>query len=108
MLARIRREQQKREIIASADKEVQDRFRNIPLTLTAGPHRIGVAFIARWTGLNINDSADLDPLIKMALIHHQFESIHPFYDGNGRTGRTVNVLYLVNWVDSLLKSVQAS
>ncbi|MDO9314840.1 MAG: Fic/DOC family N-terminal domain-containing protein [Burkholderiaceae bacterium] len=38
---------------------------------------------------------DVDPLIKMALIHHQFESIHPFYDGNGRTGRIVNVLYLV-------------
>ncbi len=36
-----------------------------------------------------------DPLIRMALIHHQFESIHPFYDGNGRTGRIVNVLYLV-------------
>lgn len=36
-----------------------------------------------------------DPLIKMALIHHQFESIHPFYDGSGRTGRIVNVLYLV-------------
>lgn len=38
---------------------------------------------------------DTDPLIKMCLIHHQFESIHPFYDGNGRTGRIVNVLYLV-------------
>ncbi len=45
----------------------------------------------------INDAElfAVDPLIKMALIHHQFESIHPFYDGNGRTGRIVNVLYLV-------------
>lgn len=46
----------------------------------------------------INDDLafDVDPLIKMAIAHHQFESIHPFYDGNGRTGRIVNVLYLVN------------
>jgi len=45
----------------------------------------------------INDDAllDADPLVKMALIHHQFETIHPFYDGNGRTGRIVCVLYLV-------------
>lgn len=45
----------------------------------------------------INDQtmSELDPLIKMAIIHHQFESIHPFYDGNGRTGRIVNILYLV-------------
>jgi Fic family protein len=43
-----------------------------------------------------NDSlSDLDPLVKLALIHHQFESIHPFYDGNGRTGRIINILYLV-------------
>lgn len=45
----------------------------------------------------INDErlSDLDPLIKLCIIHHQFESIHPFYDGNGRTGRIICVLYLV-------------
>ena len=45
----------------------------------------------------INDDtlSDLDPLVKMSIIHYQFESIHPFYDGNGRTGRIINVLYLV-------------
>lgn len=36
-----------------------------------------------------------DPLVRMAVLHHQFESIHPFYDGNGRTGRILNLLHLV-------------
>lgn len=45
--------------------------------------------------INDNEFSDLDPLIKMAIIHYQFESIHPFYDGNGRTGRIINILYLV-------------
>ncbi|CAM2915082.1 Fido domain-containing protein [Helicobacter burdigaliensis] len=45
----------------------------------------------------INDDSldELDFLVKMAIIHYQFESIHPFYDGNGRTGRIINILYLV-------------
>jgi Fic family protein len=44
----------------------------------------------------INDESDVvSPLIKLAIQHYQFESIHPFYDGNGRTGRIVNVLYLI-------------
>ena len=43
----------------------------------------------------IHNDSELDPLVQMALIHYQFEAIHPFADGNGRTGRILNVLYLV-------------
>jgi len=46
--------------------------------------------------INTPELCDWDPLTKMAVIHHQFESIHPFYDGNGRTGRVINILYLVH------------
>jgi len=50
----------------------------------------------------LNDQDDISPLIKMAIQHYQFESIHPFYDGNGRTGRIVNILYLI--LHNLLES----
>ena len=43
----------------------------------------------------LNEQDDISPLIKVAVQHYQFESIHPFYDGNGRTGRIINVLYLI-------------
>ncbi|MCX6235007.1 MAG: Fic family protein [Bacteroidetes bacterium] len=45
--------------------------------------------------ININELSPLDPIIKLTLIHYQFESIHPFSDGNGRTGRILNMLYLI-------------
>jgi Fic family protein len=45
--------------------------------------------------INNKEASSLDPLIKMAFIHYQFESVHPFADGNGRTGRIINALYLV-------------
>jgi Fic family protein len=45
--------------------------------------------------IHFNETSDLSPLINMAVLHYQFESIHPFYDGNGRTGRLLNILYLI-------------
>lgn len=46
--------------------------------------------------INDDSLSELDPLVKMAIIHHQFESIHPFGDGNGRAGRVLNIVYLVS------------
>ena len=64
---------------------------------TPPQHPEQIAKLVSDLELFINDPGrlDVDPLIKMAIIHYQFESIHPFYDGNGRTGRIINILYLV-------------
>lgn len=43
----------------------------------------------------LNEQDDISPLIKMAVQHYQFERIHPFFDGNGRTGRIINILYII-------------
>jgi Fic family protein len=43
----------------------------------------------------VHGEDDLDPLVRMAVAHYQFEAIHPFYDGNGRTGRVINILMLI-------------
>lgn len=51
--------------------------------------------LSNWDKFLHNDADGLDPLIRMAILHYQFEAIHPFPDGNGRTGRILNVLYLI-------------
>lgn len=51
--------------------------------------------LANWERF-VNSNSDVDPLICMAISHYQFEAIHPFTDGNGRTGRILNILMLVN------------
>jgi Fic family protein len=50
--------------------------------------------LADWERF-IHAEDDLDPLVRMALAHYQFEAIHPFHDGNGRTGRVINILMLI-------------
>lgn len=56
-------------------------------------------FLANWERF-AHTSPDLDPLVRMAVLHYQFEAIHPFPDGNGRTGRILNILSLMQ--DGLL------
>ncbi|MGV0820465.1 protein adenylyltransferase Fic [Martelella sp. AMO21009] len=51
--------------------------------------------LANWERY-IHDAEEIDPLIRLAVMHYQFEAIHPFIDGNGRTGRILNLLYLVD------------
>jgi Fic family protein len=88
-------------------KSRHDGFRTMPGTALRNegtgatvfvPPQDHAAIIEHMNNLErfINDDgmSNLDPLIKMAVIHHQFESIHPFPDGNGRLGRILNVLYL--------------
>lgn len=51
--------------------------------------------LSNWDTFMHEDADGLDPLIRMAILHYQFEAIHPFPDGNGRTGRILNVVYLI-------------
>ncbi len=89
-------------------KDKSDGFRTTPGTALAHDRTKEIVYIppqhpdevtmhmgALERYINELDLDDLDPLLRMAIIHHQFESIHPFSDGNGRIGRILNVLYLV-------------
>jgi len=72
---------------------VKDRSGEIIYTPPEGEDRLR-ELLANWERY-LHDAADTDPLIRMALCHYQFEAIHPFTDGNGRTGRIINILYLI-------------
>lgn len=50
--------------------------------------------LANWERF-LHNETDIDPLVRMAAAHYQFEAIHPFADGNGRTGRVINILFLI-------------
>lgn len=50
--------------------------------------------LANWEQF-IHNEEEIDPLVRMAVGHYQFEAVHPFIDGNGRTGRVINILYLI-------------
>lgn len=56
-------------------------------------HKIISKLLENW--IEFSHHPDLDPLIKMAMLHYQFEAIHPFKDGNGRTGRILNLIFLI-------------
>ena len=93
--------------IQATIEENQAGFRRVPGTVLKNDQTGAVVFVPPSpesipnlmseleTFINDDQVSPLDPLIKMALIHHRFETIHPFYDGNGRTGRIINILYLV-------------
>ncbi len=69
------------------------RTKKILYTPPEGPDRIRT-MLANWERF-INEATEIDPLIRLAVMHYQFEAIHPFTDGNGRTGRVLNILFLI-------------
>lgn len=92
--------------ICAAIKNADIDIRRLPGTALAGDRRGQVVYtppegearlrglLANWETF-LNGYPDIDPLVRMAAGHYQFEAIHPFADGNGRTGRILNILFLV-------------
>jgi Fic family protein len=72
---------------------LRDQNNNVVYTPPVGEDAIR-NLLANWEHF-LHGEDDLDPLVKMAITHYQFECIHPFPDGNGRTGRILNILYLI-------------
>lgn len=92
--------------ICSTIKEMQMDIRKVPGTALANKTTKDIIYtppegeqrlrdlLANWERF-LHEENDIDPLIRMAVAHYQFEAIHPFSDGNGRTGRVINSLYLI-------------
>ncbi len=72
---------------------VNDRTGEVVYTPPEGAARLR-DMLANWEHF-LHEQLELDPLVRMAVAHYQFEAIHPFTDGNGRTGRVINILYLI-------------
>ncbi len=72
---------------------LRDQYEDVVYTPPVGETTIR-DLLANWERF-LHAEDDVDPLIKMAISHYQFECIHPFPDGNGRTGRILNILYLI-------------
>jgi Fic family protein len=95
------------ELICTHLKGVQMQVRRVPGTTLANAHTGEVIYtppsgetllrdlLGNWESF-LHNNTDIDPLIRMAAAHYQFEAIHPFTDGNGRTGRVINSLFLIS------------
>ncbi len=93
-------------VVCSRIKAVQMQIRRVPGTALANDQTQQIIYtppvgetllrdkLANWERF-IHENTDVDPLIRMAVAHYQFEAIHPFTDGNGRTGRILNLLMLI-------------
>lgn len=94
-------------IVCSQLKDVEMDIRRVPGTALANQQRQEIIYtppegeqllrklLGNWENY-LHDEQKVDPLIQMAVLHYQFEAIHPYTDGNGRTGRVLNVLFLIH------------